>query len=115
MVVISSIPLILMMGGLFLMIWTVVYPPKPKTIHRYRIGQDVIFVNVFGVCWGIKKIIGLDMRSGRPTYYISPTDSPWYSTCQTHLLPVEKEDYSLTAEQLQGKYGFKPTEYFGCY
>ncbi len=53
--------------------------------HKFEVGQKVIFINDNGVNWGEKTITKLDTRSGRPTYFIEPTDTPWYSVPETNL------------------------------
>lgn len=94
----------------------------PKKTHKYKVGDLVVFTNTFGVCWGIKKVVGLDSRCDSPTYYIEPTDSPWFSTDESHLSLATKEDLIMNTKPLiermtyfQNKYGFTPTDYFGCY
>lgn len=83
--------------------------------HRFKVGDKVIFTNDFGVCWGVKTITALDERTGKPTYHYEPTETPWFSTNEIHLTPATAEDLTATAEQLQQKYGFTPTEWYGCY
>ena len=85
------------------------------TKHKYKIGDKVIFVNDFGVCWGVKTITGLDERSGRPTYHYEPTDTPWFSTNEENLILASRSDLRASQEELQVKYGFMPTDWFGCY
>lgn len=83
--------------------------------YKYAIGEKVVYVNDFGVVWGIKTIIGLDERTNKPTYYYEGSDTPWFSVNENNLIPVAVEDFDLSRDELQEKYGFKPTEYFGCY
>ena len=83
--------------------------------HRFKVGDQVIFTNDFGVCWGIKTITALDERCNKPTYHYEPTDTPWFSTDEYHLTLAEPEDFSLSPQELQLKYGFTPTEWYGCY
>ena len=47
--------------------------------HKFKIGDKVNYTNCNGVNWGEKTIIGTDTRTGQPTYYIAPTDTPWFS------------------------------------
>ena len=83
--------------------------------HKFAVGDKAIFVNDFGVVWGIKTFIALDERSGKPTYHYEGSDTPWYSVDENNFITPEPEDFSLSREELQTKYGFKPTDYFGCY
>lgn len=83
--------------------------------YKYAIGDKVVLVNDFGVVWGVKKIIGLDERTNQPTYYYEGSDTPWYSVPEENLRPATDEDFMMTRDELQAKYGFKPTEYYGCY
>jgi hypothetical protein len=53
--------------------------------HKFKIGDKVIYTNSNGVCWGERTIIGLDERTGEPTYYIDPTDTPWFSVREDTL------------------------------
>lgn len=47
--------------------------------HKFKVGDVVLYTNPQGVFWGERKIVKLDERCNRPTYYIEPTDTPWYS------------------------------------
>jgi len=57
---------------------------KQPIIYKYKVGDQVHYTNSNGVYWGIKTIIGLDERNG-PTYFISPTDTPWFSIAEKQL------------------------------
>lgn len=83
--------------------------------HKYSVGDRVVYVNDFGVVWGIKTIIELDERTNKPTYYYEGSETPWYSVNEENFVAPEPEDFNLDAAGLQEKYGFKPTDYFGCY
>lgn len=90
--------------------------------HRFAIGDKVVFTNTFGVCWGVKTITALDERTGRPTYHYTPTDTPWFSTDEQHLTIADHDDLVMDMWGLehkwsyfQDKYGFIPTEWYGCY
>ena len=92
------------------------------TEHRFKIGDKVVFTNTFGVCWGVKTITALDERSGRPTYHYAPTETPWFSTDEEHLTLADHDDlvmdiwgFDKKQSYFQEKYGFIPTEYYGCY
>lgn len=64
---------------------------------------------------GVKTIIALDERTGKPTYYYEGSDTPWCSVNEYNLLPAAVDDMTASRESLQEKYGFTPTEYYGCY
>lgn len=91
--------------------------------YKFKVDDNVIFTNDFGVCWGVKTITGLDERSGRPTYHYRDSDTPWFSVCETNLSLADGEDmlYDIDTERgwefFQTKYGWKPTveELGGCY
>ena len=90
--------------------------------YKFSVGDKVILTNDFGVCWGVRTIIGLDIRSYRPTYHIRPTDTPWFSDNEDNLILADEEDlimdtwgFDQTWEYFQNKYGFTPTEWYGCY
>ena len=83
--------------------------------HKFKVDDKVIFTNDFGVCWGVKTITGLDERTNKPTYHFTPTDTPWFSTNEEHFTLATADDLTATAEDLQAKYGFTPTEYYGCW
>lgn len=98
--------------------------PSPAAVpvkHRFKAGDEVVFTNTFGVCWGVKTIVGLDERHG-PTYFITPTDSPWFSTSEEHLILADEEDrimdqwgFEAKWVYFQEKYGFTPKETYGCW
>lgn len=90
------------------------------TKHKYKVGDKVVFTNCFGVCWGVKTITALDEHNG-PTYHYTPTDTPWFSTNEEHLTLADEDDIkaSLSGDEsfsyFQSKYGFMPTETYGCW
>lgn len=47
--------------------------------RKFKIGDKVDYTNGNGVYLGKRTITGLNERSGKPTYYIDPTDTPWFS------------------------------------
>ena len=83
--------------------------------YKFKVGDKVIYTNDFGVCWGVKVISALDERSGKPTYFHEGTDTPWFSVEENHYTLAEPEDLTATPQELQAKYGFTPTEWYGCY
>lgn len=78
--------------------------------RKHKVGDDVVYVNDYGVCWGIRKVIGIDERNGKPTYYIEPTDCPWFSVDENNLTKPEPSDYfyprARSLQYFQDKYGF---------
>jgi len=50
-----------------------------KITHKFKIGDKVVYINSNGVLIGEKTITELDTRTNRPTYFIDPTDTPWFS------------------------------------
>jgi hypothetical protein len=54
--------------------------------YKFKIGDRVIYTNSNGVMIGEKTIIGLDTRTSEPTYYIVPTDTPWFSVSEEGLV-----------------------------
>lgn len=59
------------------------------TEHKFKIGDKVNWTNSNEVNLGTRTIIGLDVRSNRPTYYLDPIDTPWFSVGEEELvLPV---------------------------
>lgn len=53
--------------------------------YKYKIGDEVEYTNPNGIYIGEKIIIRLDIRTNLPTYYIYPTDTPWFSVRETGL------------------------------
>jgi len=89
--------------------------PSSAVVHKHAVGDKVVFTNCFGVCWGVKTISALDERSGKPTYHYEGSDTPWFSSAEEHFIPATAEDLEATRDQLQAKYGFTPTERYGCF
>jgi hypothetical protein len=90
--------------------------------YKFSVGDQVIFTNDFGVCWGAKTIIGLDERSGLPTYHYEGSDTPWFSVHEKNLTLAYIADRDLADIDenwafYQTKYGWKPTveQMGGCY
>lgn len=84
--------------------------------HKFAVGDKVIFTNCFGVCWGVKTITELDERNG-PTYHYENSDTPWFGVPEEHFRLADTEDLSRDPSDLsffQSKYGFTPTEWYGC-
>ena len=53
--------------------------------YKFKVGEKVNWINSNGVDLGVRTIIELDERTGRPTYYIDPIDTPWYSVGEEEL------------------------------
>lgn len=92
--------------------------------RKFSVGEKVVFVNDFGVCWGVKTIIGLDVRMNRPTYFYDKSDAPWFSVSEDNLIKADEEDLIMDLwgfdqkwEFFQRKYGWVPTldQLGGCY
>ena len=90
--------------------------------YRFKVGDAVVFTNDFGVCWGVRTVTGLDERTGKPTYFLKPTDAPWFSTEESNLVAADEEDLIMARwgfdqawPYFQARYGFQPKEYYGCW
>lgn len=87
--------------------------------YKYNIGDKVIFVNVFGVVWlwEISERTTYELHTGEivRAYHHKGTQTPWYPTQETELQPATKADLTASDAELQLRYGFKPTEWYGCY
>lgn len=55
-----------------------------ENTHKYKVGDKVEWINPNGVDLGEREIIGLEYRNG-PTYFINPTDAPWFSVAEENL------------------------------
>jgi hypothetical protein len=53
---------------------------------RFKVGDQVIYTNDYGLCWGLKTIERLDPpdKWGH-LYYITPTDTPWMYVREPNL------------------------------
>ena len=76
-----------------------------KLDYRFAIGDQVIYTNAFGVCFGVKVITGRESRNGRPCYHYAGSDTPWFAVDQGQLQLATDEDLHLPLEALQAKYG----------
>ncbi|QIG76554.1 hypothetical protein EVC27_029 [Rhizobium phage RHph_I1_6] len=84
-------------------------------LFNYKPGDKVIYLNDFGVCWGVKIITEQADWGYGPAYLHEGSDTPWYRVPERNYLPADEADLTASNEQLQSKYGFTPTEWFGCY
>jgi hypothetical protein len=58
--------------------------PAPK----YKVGDRVIWTNVYGVCWGERTITEvLEPDKWEQRYMITPTDTPWMYVREPQLAP----------------------------
>ena len=93
---------------------------KTSTVkHKFKAGDVVIFVNDFGVVWRwtISEQTTYELCTGEvvPAYHHEGTQTPWFPTQETELRKATKADLTASVEELQQRYGFTPTEWFGCY
>jgi hypothetical protein len=58
--------------------------------YKFKIGDTVNWINSNGVNLGARTIIRLDVRSSRPTYFIDPIDTPWFSIAEEELERYEE-------------------------
>lgn len=90
-----------------------------KRTHKFKVGDVVIFVNDFGVVfrWTISELTTYQPRRDGPhvpAYHHEGTDTPWFPTVETRLRKATALDRMSTPAELQQKYGFTPTEWYGC-
>jgi hypothetical protein len=89
--------------------------------YKFNVGDKVVFVNDFGVCWGVKTVTALDERTNRPTYHYAESDTPWCSVGEENFILADAEDLTVDINEnwnfFQKKYGWKPTveQLGGCY
>ena len=83
--------------------------------HKFKIGDKVVYTNIFGVCWGVKTISQLSDMFNKPSYFHEGTETPWYAVDEEHYTLAAPEDLTASSDELQLKYGFTPTEWYGCY
>jgi len=57
---------------------------------KYAIGDDVTFINDYGVVFTDRKIIGVEKWEGNDEfrYFVEPSDSPWFSHKESTLYAV---------------------------
>lgn len=91
----------------------------PKRTHKFKRGDVVIFVNDFGVVyrWTIDILTTWETASGQilPAYHPMGTQTPWFPYEESRLKKATDLDKKSTPAELQKKYGFTPTDYYGCY
>jgi hypothetical protein len=60
---------------------------------KFKPGDVVEYVNDYGVKIGLKTITELDSSiwtDPQPRYFITPTDTPWYSVKESNLKAVRQ-------------------------
>jgi hypothetical protein len=60
-----------------------------EVMHKFKIGDKVNWTNSNGVKLGVRTVIGLDVRTNSPTYFIDPIDTPWFSVGEEELELVQ--------------------------
>lgn len=87
--------------------------------HKFKVGEKVIFTNDFGVVylWTISDLTHWEDCKGRlfPAYHHEGTQTPWYPTEERLLNRADAADLIATRQELKLRYGFTPTEWFGCW
>lgn len=90
-----------------------------NTHYKFDIGDKVIFINDFGVVWlwTISEKTTWELHDGTivRAYHHEGTQTPWFPTEEHRLRFATKTDLKASPEELQRKYGFTPTEWYGCY
>ena len=87
--------------------------------YKFKINDVVIYVNDFGVVWRwtISERTTYERYTGEviPAYHHKGTQTPWFPTEETRLQKATKADLTASDAELQQRYGFTPTEWYGCY
>ena len=55
----------------------------------FNVGHDVHVTNGYGIYLGEKKIVGTEESDGKTRYFLSPSDTPWFSHSESSLSSVE--------------------------
>lgn len=77
------------------------------SVHKFEVGQNVVYVNDYGLCWGVKTITELTERAGQPCYHYEGSDTPWYAVEEKNLRAAAAGDEGASNQELQAKYGFE--------
>ena len=57
---------------------------------KFQPGDKAVFINDAGINFGEKTIVSMEQNPVRgETYYIAPTDTPWFATGVAHLFHPE--------------------------
>lgn len=89
--------------------------------HKFKAGDQVVYTNDFGVCWGVKTITALYERTGGPTYHYKDSDTPWFSVSENNFTLATPDDLRAQedgdSDYFQRAHGFTPTveQMGGCY
>ena len=87
--------------------------------YKFKVNDVVIYVNIFGVVWRwtISEQTTYELHTGEivRAYHHKGTQTPWFPTEETRLRKATKADLTASDEELQRRYGFTPTEWYGCY
>ena len=67
--------------------------------------------------WKISEQTTYELHTGEivRAYHHVGTQTPWFPTQETELRPATKADLTASDAELQQRYGFTPTEWYGCY
>lgn len=87
---------------------------------KYKVGDKIIYVNDFGVayCWTISERTLWENYRGEllNAYHYEGTQTPWFPILEEDIRHKAKRgDDKLSFGELKTKYGFTPTEWYGCY
>ena len=92
---------------------------KRSVRHKFKVGDVVIFVNIFGVVWRwtISEQTTNQLHTGEVVraYHHKGTQTPWFPTQETELRKATKADLTASDVELQQRYGFTPIDWYGCY
>ena len=87
--------------------------------YKFKVNDVVIFVDIFGVVsrWTISERTTYELHTGEivRAYLHKDTQTPWFPTLETELRKATKADLTASDAELQARYGFRPTEWYGCY
>lgn len=84
--------------------------------HKFKVSDQVVFTNDFGVCWGVKTITKLERGFNDydgPRYSVEPTDTPWFPVAEKNLKLADADDLAAQRDgqmnYLQSKHGRSTT------
>lgn len=87
--------------------------------YKFKVNDVVIYVNIFGVVWRwtISERTTWTRHDGTVVraYHHKGTQTPWFPTQETELRKATKADLTASVKELQHRYGFTPTEWYGCW
>lgn len=93
---------------------------RKRIKYKYKVGDVIIYVNIFGVVyrWKLSERTTWTMADGTvtPAYHWHGSDTPWFPLQEKDILrKASRKDMRLSNAELQQKYGFTPTEWYGCW